>query len=326
MRKTKLSINFFLVFLIFSFTFGVAFCEIQLEESRLVELEVESDGSATWTITHRYSLKTEDDVKIFQLYLSEFESKKEEYLKLFSDNMHAMVNRASNITGRNMTAKNFEVNADILQTPTGSVGFTKYQGIWVGFALVENSRIQIGDVFDVGFFLFENTELTIKYPQGYQVIEVRPTPDLMMDHERTLVWYGPRSFGAEEPMVLLEKRVVGIIDVLQTYWATVGLATISFSLGIILFYRFNKKRKEEAKKVTPQIIQELESDEDKVVRLLKMMGGKACQSIIQEKCGFSSSKTSQLLKNMENAGIVRREKRGREKLVILLQSEGEAFR
>jgi len=324
MRKMKAKLIvafFFLVFPIFLFTFGIAFCELQLEESRLLDIEVNSDGSATWIVARRYSLKTEDDAEIFQLFLSDFEVKKEEYLKSFSDNMRAMVDRASNVTGRDMTVKDFGIDAGILQTPTGSVGVIKYQCIWVGFALVEDQQILIGDVFEAGFFLFENDELTIRYPQRYQILEVRPVSDVRMDYERTLTWYGPRSFGAEEPRVLLEKKAVSIVDALQAYWAPVGLAAIGVGLVVILFYRFNKKRKKEAEKEVPRIILELESDEDKVARLLKTMGGRARQSTIQEKCGFSSSKTSQLLKNMENAGIVRREKRGREKLVVLLQPE-----
>ncbi len=320
--KAKLTVAlFFLVFSIFLFAFEVAFCELQLEESRLLDIEVNSDGSATWIFTRRYSLKTEDDVQIFQLYLSEFDAKKEEYLKIFSGNMRAMVDRASNLTGRNMTAKDFEIDAGILQTPTGSVGVIEYRCVWVGFALVEDPHIRIGDVFEAGFFLFENDELTIRYPQKYEVVEVSPVPDVRLDYERMLTWYGPKSFGAEEPKVLLEKKAVGVIEVLQAYWAPVGLASIGLGLGVFLFYRFNKKRKKDIEKEVPQFLLKLESDEDKVVRLLKSMGGGAHQSTIGEKCGFSRSKTSQLLKNMENAGIVRREKRGREKLVILLQSE-----
>jgi uncharacterized membrane protein len=319
--KAKLTVVFLLAFSIFLFAFEIAFCELQLEESRLLDIEVNSDGSATWIFTRRYSLITEDDVQIFQLYLSEFDAKKEEYLKIFSDNMRAMVDRASNVTGRNMTAKDFEIDAGILQTPTGSVGVIEYRCVWVGFALVKDPQIRIGYVFEAGFFLFENDELTIRYPQKYEVVEVSPVPDVRLDYERMLTWYGPKSFGAEEPKVLLEKKSASVIEVLQAYWAPVGLAAIGLVLGVFLFYRFNKKRKKKIEKEVPRLLPKVESDEDKVVRILETIGGGARQSTIGAKCGFSRSKTSQLLKNMEDAGIVRREKRGREKLVILLQSE-----
>ncbi len=219
-----------------------------------------------------------------------------------------------------MTAKDFQIDAEILQTPTGSVGIINYYCIWIGFGLLEDTQIRIGDVFDVGFFLFESDELTIRYPQQYEILEVWPVPDVNMDYERTLTWYGPKSFGVEEPRVFLGKSG-GFIDVLQAYGVPVGLVAIGAGFGAILFYRFNKKKKKKIERKVSPIISELESDEDKVVKLLKTMGGWSRQSTIEKKCGFSRSKTSQLLKNMENAGIVRREKRGREKLVILLQSE-----
>lgn len=326
MRKMKVKLSaafFFLVFPVFLFAFGIAFGELQLEESRLLEIEMSPDGSAVWVITRRYSLKTEDDVAVFQLFLSEFESKKEEYLIAFSNDMRVMINQTSKITGRNMTAKDFEVDAGILQTLTGSVGVIRYQCSWVGFALVGDSQIRIGDVFEAGFFLFENDELTLRYPHKYEVLEVSPLPDARTDYERTLTWYGPKSFGAKEPKVLLEKKTVSILEVLQAYWAPVGLAAIGVGLGAVLFYGFNRKRRKRIEKEVPQIVSELESDEDKVIRLLRTMGGRARQSTIENKCGFSRSKTSQLLKNMEDARIVQREKRGREKLVVLLQWKNE---
>lgn len=308
--------SFVLVFFIYLFALEISFCELQLEKSNLLEIEVDSYGSATWVITHRYLLKTEDDIEIFQLYLSGFEDQKEEYLKSFSEDMLVMVDRASNITGRNMTAKDFNVDYGIIETPTASLGFIKYQCNWVGFALVDGSRIWIGDVFEAGFFLFENDELIVKYPEGYGVIEVSPVPSVKMDYERTLTWYGPKSLGAGEPRILLEKETSGVAEFFQAYGPLMLVAIIGISSGAILFYAFGKKKK--IKKEASQITPELRSDEDKVVMLLKKMGGKAYQSTVGEKCGFSRSKISQLLKNMEETGIVRREKRGRQKLVILL--------
>jgi len=63
----------------------------------------------------------------------------------------------------------------------------------------------------------------------------------------------------------------------------------------------------------------IEDDEDNVVTLLKAAGGRLYQSTITKKCGFSKSKTSELLTSMENKGIVRRQKKGREKLVTLIE-------
>lgn len=61
------------------------------------------------------------------------------------------------------------------------------------------------------------------------------------------------------------------------------------------------------------------ADEAKVVKLLREAGGSLYQSTITKQLGFSKSKTSGLLKNMEKQGIVRRQKKGREKLVMFTE-------
>jgi uncharacterized membrane protein len=42
------------------------------------------------------------------------------------------------------------------------------------------------------------------------------------------------------------------------------------------------------------------------------------QSAIKEKCGFSKAKISGLLKSMEEKGMIKRKRKGREKLVTLV--------
>ncbi|NIQ06847.1 MAG: hypothetical protein GWO20_14305, partial [Candidatus Korarchaeota archaeon] len=181
MGSTLRKVSRILLFLTYLSASGISFCELQLEKSNLLEIEVDFNGSATWAITHRYLLTTVDDFETFQLYLSSFEEREEEYLESFSKDMLGMVNRASNITGRDMTAKDFDVDYGIIETPTESLGFVKYQCIWVGFALIDRSRICMGDVFEAGFFLFENDELTVKYPDMFRIIEVSPIPDVKLD-------------------------------------------------------------------------------------------------------------------------------------------------
>jgi uncharacterized membrane protein len=49
------------------------------------------------------------------------------------------------------------------------------------------------------------------------------------------------------------------------------------------------------------------------------------QSKIAEKCGFSRAKASKLLKVMENKAVIKREQKGREKMVTLIK-EAESER
>ena len=67
----------------------------------------------------------------------------------------------------------------------------------------------------------------------------------------------------------------------------------------------------------------MEDDEEKVVNLLKAAGGSLYQSAIADQCGFSRSKASKLLALMERKRKIRREKKGREKLVTLIYTVKE---
>jgi uncharacterized membrane protein len=67
-----------------------------------------------------------------------------------------------------------------------------------------------------------------------------------------------------------------------------------------------------------------ETEEEKVLRVLRSNGGSAYQSAITEQCRFSKAKTSQLLTALERKGAVRRYKKGRDKIVNLIeQAKGE---
>ena len=68
----------------------------------------------------------------------------------------------------------------------------------------------------------------------------------------------------------------------------------------------------------------LETEEEKVVKVLRSNGGSAYQSAITEQCRFSKAKTSQLLSALEAKGVVQRYKKGRDKIVNLNeQAKGE---
>ena len=63
----------------------------------------------------------------------------------------------------------------------------------------------------------------------------------------------------------------------------------------------------------------LESDEEKVMNFLRSSGGSLRQSRVSEQFGFSKAKTSQLLTSLEKKGVVARYKRGRDKIVNLIE-------
>jgi len=106
-------------------------------------------------------------------------------------------------------------------------------------------------------------------------------------------------------------------------WLKLNLTTISIITAILIIIviislwliRFKKSR------VKPLEISRFEilDDEEKIVRLLQSAGGRLLQSSISEQLKFSKSKTSSLLKMMEAKRKIRRERKGRDKIVILLE-------
>lgn len=120
-------------------------------------------------------------------------------------------------------------------------------------------------------------------------------------------------------MVILEKRVPTILNILREYASLiVGLILIG-GIGFAGLWLLKFRKKEKVSGFPPRVTLGIEDDEDKVVRLLRAAGGRLYQSTITKQCGFSKSKTSQLLTAMERKGIVKRKKRGREKLVTLIE-------
>jgi uncharacterized membrane protein len=61
----------------------------------------------------------------------------------------------------------------------------------------------------------------------------------------------------------------------------------------------------------------VESEEDKILNILRASGSAMRQSDITEQCRFSKAKTSQLLSALEKSGTITRYKKGRDKIVTL---------
>ena len=93
--------------------------EFELEELRQISIQIHTNGSATYIYRRIFILVTEDDVAVFEQYLSSFENLKKELLERFSNITRFMVDLASSSTTRTMSARNFNVSAYILQTITG---------------------------------------------------------------------------------------------------------------------------------------------------------------------------------------------------------------
>jgi uncharacterized protein (UPF0333 family) len=313
MNKMKVKLFAILFLILFLFLSGTSFGESELEWITAYEIEIGENGSARWIIERRTLLETEYDKATFNYYSSP------DYHYELSKNISELVRTARLKTGRwNMTYEDLKITSTFAVT----YGVVTYQYEWLEFASLAPSqeRIEIGDVFVDGIFLFGNGELTVQYPSGYIVAEILPISDETEESDRTIVWYELENFSTEEPKIVLRKK--GLMDILHEYMLLIGgvVAVASVTFASFWLFRFRKKGDTKPVVQSERPTLETEDDEEKVIRLLKASHGSLYQVTITEKCGFSKTKTSLLLATMEKKGIVKRKKKGRKKLVTLIEN------
>lgn len=312
--KVKLFATLFLI--LFFFLSGTSFCESELEWIIVYEIEIDENGSARWIIERKTLLETEYDEATFNYYSSL------DYHYELSSNISELVKKARLKTGRwNMTYEPLTTTSSVFRSATVTYGVVTYQYDWLEFTnlVPDQERIEIGDVFVDGIFLFGNGELAMEYPLGYVVADSFPIPDETRDSDRTIIWCELESFSVEEPRIVLRKK--GFMDVLNEYMLLVVGVIVVGGAGFSGFWLLRRRKKGETEPIVqaPRPDLEIEDDEDRVIRLLKASHGSLFQSTITDQFGFSKTKTSLLLTAMEKKGIVKRQKKGREKLVTLIE-------
>lgn len=266
---------------------------------------VAEDGSALWHVEYRTLLLTDTDVDDFEAYAADLS---ELYLPEFRELMERSAAQAAAATGRHMEIGGVSGDAVIQESPTGRYGVVVYTAIWDGFALPDTTII-IGDAFTGGMYLEKDNMLVIRIPEGYSVARAEPEPD---DTHDGLVWYGPRSFGAGEPRVVLEQQVFSLP------FAAAGLGLVI--VIVIAGYAFLRRRRNAPIKSpdpSPRTGAEPMSLDDRIVQLLSSQGGELFQSEIVRMTGLPKSTVSTVLNDLHARGMIVKVKKGRENLIRL---------
>ena len=199
----------------------------------------------------------------------------------------------------------------------------------MGRALVKEGQISFGDIFSEGFFsrLYGDGELYVTYPEEYLLKSISSSPSQLDNSTQTLNWYRTQDFLAGGTNILLEARNAGsnngfdlfIVAVLGS--GGVGIVAIGFFI-----FKQRRRQKEELTKLNEFPSREVESDQEKILQLLKSSGGNLKQSEVSDKLRFSRAKTSLLLAEMEKNRLVRRCKKGKNKIVFRIDGkEGRNF-
>jgi len=270
-------------------------------------IQIENDGSATWTVTQILNINSSIET-----------------LENLQNNITQLVTASENATGRAMVA-----SVDSLTfSASGSYVEAEYVFQWENFSKVEGEQIIIGDVFQVPDFfsqLFGDMAVYMSYPSKYVVAgTVQPPPSAQNSSIQSLSWLGTKDFNGETRIVLTEKpATMGFSGSLEEIAVLIAIVA-AIAAGSAGFYmlRYNRKKKMRASETAePRSVPGMESDEEKTVKLIKSSGGSLRQSAIADQLGFSKAKTSQLLAVLEQKEVIRRYKRGRDKIVVLVEEK-----
>ena len=277
-------------------------------------IEINSDNSATWTITQVQDINgTIDSWEGFQ------------------HKVVILIDEAAIKTQRQMAAAgdSFQMASRISQDTQSKT--TEYQFTWINFSTTQNNQMFFGDVFTIPSFfykLYGEGNIQIHYPESYTITSISPEPNQQHNSTNTISWIRTQDFINGRPTITL---VAGTISPTpsqntdnnfgQIYLLSgIVVATIIITLVSSFFVIRHRKAKIKVAQPSSPIYKKsspLESEEEKILKVLHTNQGTAFQSFISAQCKFSKAKTSQLLTALERKGIVRRYKKGRDKIVIL---------
>jgi uncharacterized membrane protein len=273
------------------------------------------DGSASWTITQVTSINSTTDT-----------------WNGFMQRALSLVATAAVQTGREMAVDNgsFEMSTTNFQDSQSKT--TEYLFTWLHFSIMQSASLTFGDVFRVNNFfgqLYGDGTLQVAYPPTYVVQSVSPSPNQQNDSQHVLKWLGTQFFVNGNPYITLtlsSSSPTSGQTKSNTGWqlyvligASVAAAFSAFLAGFYVVRRRRKKTSDLAEAVALAYASVLESEEQKVLKVIRSRGGSMFQSAITEECSFSKAKTSQLLSALERKDVVRRYKKGRDKIVTLVE-------
>jgi uncharacterized membrane protein len=282
------------------------------------QIAVNADGSADWTITQATDL-----------------NETVESWSAFQQKITGIVDNSANLTNREMG-----VDPDSLQMSTvweTQSHTTEYQFTWLNFSVAKDGQIVFGDVFHIsGFFsqLYGDGILEVYYPSNYTIQSVFPQPNGAGDDSQTLNWLGTQFFVKGNPDVVLSESSSSPIpnkNVNEAGWQLYALLVFAIAVAVAIssagFYLYKRRRSKISEPSKPKPLLDppaIETEEEKIIRLIRSRGGCMYQSAITDQCKFSKAKTSLLLTALEHKGVVARYKKGRDKIVTLsAQGEGE---
>ena len=286
----------------------------------LLSAAVEESGDATWTVTYRVQLATDEEERAFESVRSDVESEPATYRERFRNRLNATAEDASATTGREMAIRNVSVSAEREELPQ-AYGVVTYRFRWTNFTATDGDALEAGDAVG-GLPLDNETTLLVAGPDGYAVESATPAP--AETRENAVVWEGPRRFTADEPRARFapaaETTDDGGLPVEAMPLVAVALLVAAGAAAAVAARRGAGPFGDDGSGPDPGPAPtdgELLSNEEQVIRLLEEHGGRMKQAAVAEALGWTDAKTSQVTTDLREAGQLEAFRLGRENVLTL---------
>jgi hypothetical protein len=338
-------------------------------------ITVHQNGSARWTFRFERPLENESERQDFEAFATEFNTNETTLYTNFQSDASALVGDGANFTGRDMRAEGFAREARV-ESGLNTVGVVEMTFVWTAFAVVEDDRVVVGDVFEDGLYIYQDQSLVIRPGDGLAFQSVAPNGTLSspgsLGESDSVTWQGEREFTDNRPQVVLVPPAQATTEPgggtpgdgggdgspagggLPVAPVVGGLIVLLAAAAGFVWYRRSDGTTgaggrrggpddggaggvgaaaggaasggaagdEATEPAVPD--EELLADDDRVVRMLRENGGRMKQVKIVEETGWSKSKVSMLLSEMEDEGTISKLRVGRENVISLAGHEPPA--
>lgn len=272
-----------------------------------ITVEVQSNGSAIWTVEYLYRLESDNGSAGFERLEERFATDRSTYRQSVRTDVERTVGAVENATDRSMRVRGLRVDARRQAVPH-EAGLVVHRFQWSGFARVNDSTIRAGGPLR-GFYIGSDTQLTVRWPEDYEPERIDPGPDDRIDGG--VVWKGGR-FDATEPRIVFTRpsgvpsRAVSIA----------GLLVVSVGVGSFtaLRRRANRSPSSESTEESREPPQPL-SNEEQVLWVLDQHDGRVKQQTLVAECEWGDSKTSKVVRTMAEEGTIEVFRLGRENVI-----------
>jgi uncharacterized membrane protein len=280
---------------------------VQCQEYYAYSVQIQPDGSAVWIIT-QFS-----DINASTTSWASYQQK-----------IYSLVNQASDATHRPMAVD--DSSFGISSTLSSESKITEYTFVWLNCSASQGNELVFGDVFKASNFfgqLFGDASIQLTYPQGYAAQSVYPPPYERQDSLNIMKWARTQDLSDGNVKIVLAQSAQssGEIDAAQSSVIGLAIAGVAVPVSVVGFFIFRRHRSGSQQTAQLAVPSAVESDEDKILKLLKTAGGSMRQTEITERLGYSKAKTSQLLTALESSGVLARYKKGRDKIVTFRKGE-----